>query len=226
MPIWLVAPARSGKCDIAFEQGQAGQEGDRQSGRLDNTLILFTSDNGFVLGEHGRVDKRTMYDESLRVPLLVHYPPLASPGTVVTNMVLSLDLAPSILDICGAKTLPGIAGRSWKPLLAGKTSGWRKSFLYEYNFEPQFPYTPNVRGVRTDDWKLIHYPNGDGKPDRFTAELYDLKIDPHEMRNLIADPGHAAKRAELERELARVSKAAGPDKMPVYEGITNVLPKY
>ena len=93
-------------------------------------------------------------------------------------------------------------------------------------FSYRFPYTPNVRGVRTDDWKLIHYPNGDGKPDRFTAELYDLKNDPHEMRNLIADPGHAARRAELERELARVSKAAGPDKMPVYQGITNVLPKY
>jgi len=141
-------------------------------------------------------------------------------------MVLSLDLAPSILDICGAKALPGIAGRSWKPLLTGKTGGWRNSFLYEYNYEPQFPYTPNVRGVRTDEWKLIHYPNGDGTPDRFTAELYNLKTDPHEMRNLIGDPRQAAKRAELERELARLSKAAGPDQMPVYAGITNSLPKY
>ena len=198
----------------------------RQSGQLDHTLIVFTSDNGFVLGEHGRVDKRTMYDESLRVPLLVRYPPLVKPGTVVSRMVLSLDLAPSILDICGAKALPGIAGRSWKPLLTGKTGGWRNSFLYEYNYEPQFPYTPNVRGVRTDEWKLIHYPNGDGTPDRFTAELYNLKTDPHEMRNLIGDPRQAAKRAELERELARLSKAAGPDQMPIYAGITNSLPKY
>jgi len=122
--------------------------------------------------------------------------------------------------------LPGIPGRSWKPLLSGKTGGWRKSFLYEYNYEPQFPYTPNVQGVRTDDWKLIHYPSGDTRPDLFIAELYHLDADPHEMRNLIDDPNHATKRVELERELAQLSKEAGPDKMPVYQGITNVLPKY
>ncbi len=198
----------------------------RETGQLDNTLILFTSDNGFVLGEHGRVDKRTMYDESLRVPLLARYPRLIKPGLVITNMVLSLDLAPSILDICGAKPLPGIQGRSWKPLLAGKTGGWRRSFLYEYNYESQFPYTPNVRGVRTDDWKLIRYPHGDGSPDRFKAELYHLASDPQEMRNLIDDPKSAAKHKELERELARLSKQAGPDRMPIYAGITNMLPKY
>ncbi len=198
----------------------------RETGQLDNTLILFTSDNGFVLGEHGRVDKRTMYEESLRVPLLVRYPPAVKDGTVVSNMVLSLDLAPSILDLCGAKPLRGIQGRSWKPLLAGQTRGWRKSFLYEYNYEPQFPYTPNVRGVRTDDWKLIRYPHGDGSPDRFQAELYHLADDPLEMRNLADDPSCASKRRELERELARLSRLAGPDRMPVYAGITNMLPKY
>jgi len=197
-----------------------------ETGQLDNTLVLFTSDNGFVLGEHGRVDKRTMYDESLRVPLLARYPRLVQPGTVIDQMVLSLDLAPSILDICGAKSLPNIQGRSWKPLLAGHTSGWRKSFLYEYNYEAQFPYTPNVRGVRTDEWKFIRYPHGDGSPDRFKSELYHLTDDPHEMRNLIDDPSLAKRRAALERELARLSRQAGPDRMPVYGGIINVLPKY
>ena len=96
----------------------------------------------------------------------------------------------------------------------------------EYNRETQFPYTPNVRGVRTDDWKLIRYPHGDGSPDRFTAELYHLADDPFELRNLIDDPRYADKRRELERELARCSKQAGPDRMPVYQGIVNVLPKY
>jgi arylsulfatase A-like enzyme len=80
--------------------------------------------------------------------------------------------------------------------------------------------------VRTDDWKLIRYPHGDGTPDRFTAELYHLASDPLELRNLINDPAAAAKRKELEQELEKLSRAAGPDAMPVYEGIVNVLPKY
>ncbi len=198
----------------------------RERNQLDRTVIVFTSDNGFVLGEHGRVDKRTAYEESLRVPLLVRYPPLARPGTVVSNMVLNLDLAPSIVDLCGAKPLPGIHGQSWEPLLGGKRVPWRTSFLYEYNFEAQFPYTPNVRAVRTPEWKLIRYPNGDGTPDRFTAELYHLSDDPHEMTNLVESPRWAGKRRELGRELERLSRIAGPDSMPVYTGITHVLPKY
>lgn len=196
------------------------------SGQLDNTVLVFTSDNGFVLGEHGRVDKRTMYEESIRIPMLVRYPLLAKPGTVIRQLVLSHDLAPSLIEICGAKPLKDITGRSFKPLLQGKDRGWRTSFLYEYNYEEQFPYTPNVRGVRTDEWKLIHYPQGDGSPDRFTAELYHLKDDPHELHNLIEDPAFAAPRRMLERELAKLSRQAGPDRMPVYQGIINVLPKY
>ncbi len=198
----------------------------KESGQLDQTVLVFTSDNGFVLGEHGRVDKRTMYEESIRIPLLVRYPPLARPGTVITQLVLSHDLAPTLLALCGAPPLKDVTGRSLVPLLQGKTRGWRTSFLYEYNYEAQFPYTPNVRGVRTDEWKLIRYPHGDGSPDRFTAELYNLKDDPDERRNLINDPAFASRRRSLERELERLSKRAGPDRMPVYEGIVNVLPKY
>jgi arylsulfatase A-like enzyme len=141
-------------------------------------------------------------------------------------MVLNHDLAPSILEICGAKPLRDTTGESWKPLLQGKRVAGRKSFLYEYNYEKQFAYTPNVRGVRTPEWKLIRYPNGDGKPDRFTAELYDLRNDPYEMRNLINDPATARTRKKLERELEKLSRQAGRDSMPVYEGIVNELPKY
>jgi N-acetylglucosamine-6-sulfatase len=106
----------------------------KETSQLDNTLIIYTSDNGFVLGEHGRVDKRTAYDESLRVPLLVRYPKLIAKPKVINEMVLSIDMAPGILDICGGKPLDKIDGHSWKPLLAGDTSQKRKSFLYEYNY--------------------------------------------------------------------------------------------
>lgn len=198
----------------------------REAGQLDNTLVVFTSDNGFVLGEHGRVDKRTMYEESIRIPLLVRYPPLAKAGTVVPQMILSHDLAPTLLDVAGAQPLTDVTGRSVVPLLEGRTDGWRTAFLYEYNYEKQFPYTPNVRGVRTDRWKLIHYPNGDDSPDRFTAELYDLEADPHELRNLIDDPAHADQRRVMEELFAEESGTAGPDRMPVYEGIVHVRPKY
>lgn len=196
------------------------------SGQLDRTVVIFTSDNGFVLGEHGRVDKRTMYEESIRIPLLVRHPAIARPGLVVSNVVLSLDLAPSIVEIAGARPLPGIEGRSWVPLAHGRKPRWRDAFLYEYNYEPQFPYTPNVRGIRTAEWKLIRYPHGDGSPDRFTGELYHLATDPHEQRNLWHDPAHAAQRRRLERDLRRLSRRIGPDSMPVYGGITNVLPRF
>lgn len=200
----------------------------RETSQLDNTLIVYTSDNGFALGDHGRVDKRTMYEESIRVPLLVRYPKLADQPRVVPEMVASLDLAPSILDICAAKALDKTDGISWKPLLTGDTGKKRTAFLYEYNYEKEFPYTPNVRGVRTESWKYIHYPHGDGKPDRYTAELYDLKNDPLETKNLIRDPNHQAQAKEMQERLERMQKASGglPDKMPLDEGIKNVLPKY
>ena len=196
----------------------------RVSGQLDDTAIVFTSDNGFVLGEHGRVDKRTMYEESIRVPLLVRYPRLIKAGTVETRMVISHDLAPTLVALGGAQPMADVTGTSFLPLLQGRPTDWRTAFLYEYNYEPQFPYTPNVRGVRTDRWKFIRYPQGDGSPDRFTPELYDLANDPHELRNLIADPAHAATRRALERRFEDLSREAGPDSMPVYAGIVNVRP--
>ena len=199
-----------------------------ESWQLDRTVIVFTSDNGFALGEHGRVDKRTMYEESIRVPLIVRYPRLIPRSKVIKEMVLNLDLAPSLLDICGAEPLADIDGQSWKPLLEGKTQGWRRSWLYFYNYEKEFPYTPNVRGLRTPDWKYICYPSGDGEPGRYTDELYKLAADPMEFRNLIADPTLAKKVEELKQEMARLmaTHKAIPDRMPADGGIINVLPKF
>jgi len=198
-----------------------------EQGLLDDTLLIFAGDNGMFLGEHGMTDKRSMHEPSIRVPLLVRYPRLVKPGTVVEQMVLNVDLAPSVLEICGAAPLKGIHGRSFKQLLEGDTAGWRTSWYYEYNYEKQFPYTPNVRGVRTDQWKYVHYPHGDGSPDKHKAELYHLKTDPGERRNLIDDPKYAAKVAELKAELKRLMQETGalPDKMPLDEGVKTELPE-
>jgi len=196
-------------------------------GELDNTLLVFTSDNSFLLGEHGMIDKRTMHEESIRVPLLVRYPPLIKPKTEIKQQVLNIDLAPSVLEICGAEPFEKVHGMSWKPLLAGDADGWRKAWYYEYNYEKQFPYTPNVRGVRTDKWKYVHYPHGDGKPDRHKAELYNLEDDPQELNNLIDAPAHAETVEHLKAELARLMKEtdALPDKMPLDEGVKKELPE-
>ncbi|MGQ9591918.1 MAG: sulfatase family protein, partial [Planctomycetota bacterium] len=198
-----------------------------EKGILDDTLILFAGDNGFLLGEHGMIDKRTMHEESIRIPLLARYPRRIRAGTVIDEMVLNVDLAPTILALCGAEPLPKAHGLSWVPLLERETEGWRASFLYEYNYEKQFPYTPNVRGVRTRDWKYVRYPHGDGGPDRHRAELYHLAEDPEETRNLVDDPRYAGKLAELRAELERLLAETGarPDPMPVDEGVKKELPE-
>jgi arylsulfatase A-like enzyme len=213
----------------------------KETGQLDNTLFIFTADNGLLNGEHGMVDKRTMHEPSIRVPLVVRYPALTqtrsggggsgfgvqgSAARVIDQQVLTLDFAPSILDICGASPLAKTHGASWKKLVQGGATGWRTSWYYEYNYETQFPYTPNVRGVRTDRYKYIHYPHGDGNADRHMAELYDIQSDPDETTNLIDKPEHAATVASLQKELARLMTAAGglPDKMPLDEGIKSSLP--
>ncbi|MCX6908821.1 MAG: sulfatase-like hydrolase/transferase, partial [Verrucomicrobia bacterium] len=195
--------------------------------QLDNTIIVFMGDNGLIEGEHGMVDKRTAHEASLRIPLIVRYPGLAS-GKVIPQQALTIDVAPSILDLCGAKPLENIHGKSWVKLVRGGDESWRKSWFYEYNYEKQFPYTPNVRAVRTDGWKYIHYPHGDGAPDRHMAELYNLANDPDERHNLIADPAGAKKLKELQTELGRLMKATGlttkTDKIPLDEGVKQQLP--
>jgi N-acetylglucosamine-6-sulfatase len=174
------------------------------------------------------VDKRTMHEPSIRVPMLVRYPGLTPKNRpkVVEQMVLHIDMAPSILDICGAEPMKNIHGKSWKKLVQGDATGWRTSWFYEYNYEKQFPYTPNIRGVRTDEWAYMHYPHGDGKPDRHKAELYHLPSDPDQVHNLIDNPKHAAKLAELRQELPRLMRAVGlvNDRMPLDEGIKQTLP--
>jgi len=188
----------------------------RAMGELDNTIFIFAGDNGFLLGEHASIDKRTAWEESIRIPLLVRYPEVIRTPRIVNEMVLNMDLAPSLVDLCGVAGFGTTHGRSFRPLLQSSSAGWRTSWLYEYNFENEFPYTPNVRAVRTDDWKYIHYPNGDGQPDTELAELYNLKADPLEANNLINAPEAQPKLAELRGELDRLLRETGalPDEMP------------
>ena len=199
----------------------------KTSGQLENTLIVFMGDNGLLEGEHGMVDKRTMHEPSIRIPVIARGPGLPA-GKVVAGQVLAMDTAPGILDLCGAPALEIVQGRSWRALANGNDPAWRKAWLYEYNYEKQFPYTPNIRGVRTDRWKFMRYPHGDGSQDKHPAELYDLTVDPGELRNLAADPAHAVTRADLEKQLAALLAAENltpdNDKMPLDEGIKAQLP--
>jgi arylsulfatase A-like enzyme len=199
-----------------------------ETGQLDNTIIVFVGDNGLLEGEHGMVDKRTMHEPSIRIPMAVRYPGLTKEPKTIDEQVLTIDMAPSLLELAHAPALSDIDGRSWVRLVQSGDPSWRTSWFYYYNYEKEFPYTPNVRGVRTADWKYIHYPHGDGGPDRHQAELYDLKKDPAELVNLISVPGSSKALADLQAELTRLMAAAGltasTDKMPLDAGIKKELP--
>lgn len=198
-----------------------------RSGELDNTIIVFASDNGFLFGEHGMIDKRTMHEASIRVPQVVRYPARVEPGTLIEQQVMNIDLAPSLMELTIGASMPSAQGLSWAPLVAGREIPWRAAWLYEYNYEEQFPYTPNVRGIRKGDWKYVAYPPGDGGPLRHLEELYNLAADPAEARNLARDPGSTAKLREMRAALAGLlaSTHALPDKMPLDKGIKTALPE-
>jgi len=194
-------------------------------GESNRTVVVFMGDNGLLNGEHGMVDKRTMHEPSIRIPLIVRYPALGA-GKKPKEMALTIDIAPTIVELCQAKPLEGVQGKSLVKVTRGESPPWRSSFVYIYDYEKQFPYTPNIRGIRTDRYKYIHYPHGDGKPDRHLAELYDLSRDPAETVNLIKDPAHAQVVDQLRRQLQVEKEAIGlaNDPMPLDQGIGAALP--
>lgn len=167
-----------------------------RSGLLDNTVVAFAGDNGFYHGEHRLGDKRSAYEESMRIPLIVSYQKMIKPGTKIEDMVLNTDFAPTMLDLAGIKAPDVMQGKSMAPLFAGKNEGWRKEFFYEYFSEPQFPRIASTIAVRTERWKYIRYPEIDD-----IEELYDLESDRYELKNLAYDPKHAATLADMKKRM-------------------------
>jgi len=173
-----------------------------QSGLTENTIIFYTSDQGFYLGDHGWFDKRFMYEESLRMPLLVRCPKEIKPGSVNEDIVLNLDFAPTFLDFAGIDKPEDMQGRSIRPLLRRKTpKDWRKSMYYHYYEYPAVHSVKRHYGVRTDHYKLIHFYH-----DIDEWELYDLQKDTREMNNVFNDPAYADTVKKLKVELQRLRK--------------------
>lgn len=174
------------------------------SGVLDDTVVVFAGDNGYFQGEHGRLDKRAMYEESIRIPMIMRYPRLVRPRTIVDKMVLNIDLCPTFLDIAGLPCPEGVQGRSFVPILTRRRGEWREDFLYEYFQEKGYPRTPTMRGVRTERWKYVEYPDIDD-----IGELYDLTNDPLEMHNLVSDARYERVLAEMRSRLKRLMAETG-----------------
>ena len=154
-------------------------------GLAESTMIIYMGDNGFSFGEHGLIDKRHFYEESVKVPFLIRCSELFAGGRVLEPMIQNIDVAPTILEAAGIEKPDQMQGRSILPLLQLQEVKWRDKIFYEYYWEYDFPQTPTIHGVRTDRYKLIRY---HGVWD--TNEFYDLWEDPNEMNNLIASPEH------------------------------------
>ncbi len=168
-----------------------------ESGELDNTIIIYASDNGMLMGEHGQFNaKRWAYDPVLRIPLLVRYPPLISAGSVREQMVLNIDVAPTLLELADVDPIIPIHGQSFVPLLHDSNAPWRKAFLGEYFLEKVSPRERPWKAIRTERWKYIDYTE-EGIP----AELYDLHTDPREEYNLIDQPEQEANIDALQKQL-------------------------
>lgn len=178
-----------------------------KTGELDNTLIVYTSDQGFFLGEHGWFDKRFMYEECQRMPLVIRYPAAIRAGSTSEAIAMNVDFAPTLLDFAGAEIPAGMQGRSLKPVLAdaGKApAGWREAAYYHYYEYPAEHSVKRHYGIRTPRFKLIRFYN-----DINEWELYDLEHDPHELNNVFGKAEYAAEQAHLTALLKETQQQYG-----------------
>jgi arylsulfatase A-like enzyme len=172
------------------------------NGLADNTIVVYTSDNGFFLGDHGWFDKRFMYEQSMRVPLIVRHPGKIRAGVVTDALTVNVDHAPTFLDYAGVKIPADVQGRTLRPILETGTppDDWRTSVYYHYYEFPQPHHVHPHYGVRTADHKLIFFPTLN------EWEMYDLRADPNEMRNVYLQPAYSEVREKMTAELSRVRK--------------------
>ena len=168
----------------------------QEMGLDENTVVIYMGDNGFCWGEHGLIDKRQFYEASVRVPMLIRAPGLFPAGQVLKSMVQNVDIAPTILSCAGLDKPAQMVGESYIPLLQRKEIPWRNRIFYEYYWEHEYPQTPTMHGVRTDNYKYIRY---HGIWD--TNEFYDLNEDPSELQNRIADPEYQDIIKQLDADL-------------------------
>ena len=174
--------------------------------QLDNTCIVFLGDNGFFFGEHGlTVERRFAYEEGIRTPFYVHYPKKVAAGTKHDQMILAIDIAPTLIELAGGKPGDTVQGKSLVPMLKGKAKKWRQSFLCEYWSEGAWPWIVGMgyKAVRTERYKYIHWTHHQGM-----AEMYDLEKDPYELKNLAADPAVAKEREAVKKELRKLTAEA------------------
>ncbi|MBX2820912.1 MAG: sulfatase [Rhodothermaceae bacterium] len=157
-------------------------------GQLEDTVIIYYSDNGYMMGEHGLIDKRVMYEESIRVPAFVHWPDGTSGARMDDRFILTVDIGPTILDMAGLPAPESMYGNSFLPLVQGEEVSWRDAFVYEYFMDPQAVQTPTIFGLRTEKYSYMTY---HGVWDLF--ELYDMEADPKQLSNLVGGVkyGHA-----------------------------------
>ena len=178
---------------------------------VENTVVVYTSDQGFFLGEHGWFDKRWMYEESLRTPLIVRWPAQVAPESVSAELVQNLDLAETFLDVAGVPIPDAMQGRSLLPLLRGEApDDWRDAIYYQYFEYPGWHMVRRHYGIRTHRYKLIHYYEIE------EWELFDLEADPDELRSVYEDPGYGDIREQLRNRLYELrAEYAVPDQDPV-----------
>ena len=184
----------------------------REHDLIRDTLVIYMGDNGFLWGEHGLIDKRNAYEESMRVPMIAHCPAIFKAGSKVEGVVANIDIGPTVLEAAGLVAPKHMDGRSWLSLAEQKISlaQWRPYLLYEYYWEYNFPHTPTVFALRGNDYKFIQY-HGVWDID----ELYDMKRDQKEQRNLIFDPEYAEVVKKMRAHLFQALQDTGGDKIPL-----------
>ena len=190
-----------------------------EEGLADNTIVVYTSDQGFFLGDHGWYDKRFMYEESLRMPFIIRYPKGIRAGTVNEQMILNVDFTPTLLDYAGVEIPAHFQGSSFRPLLEGETpEGWQTSMYYRYWMHLAHHHVYAHYGVRTLRYKLIYYyadalnqPGAINDPQEPEWELFDLEVDPFELNNLYHDPAYADVVEALTMELQHLQAQVGDE---------------